>query len=211
RPQTSATEASVEASTAFFGHGSARMSADQTGIAVCPRRTGLIRVDPRQSVAKTEAAPAETKNPAGAGSFCSGLRLRSGGLERLDAGGQAALVAGGLVPVDQAARAEAVQQRLGHGECGFGAGGVVGVEGLEDLLDGGAQLRTLGRVARVAHDGLLGALLGGLDVGHDRILETGMEVNGESRLGPGFGKTEPEIMGDSVIWVNRAGAREGRA
>src|SRR5690606_39385645 len=94
------------------------MSADQTGIAVCPRRTGLIRVDPRQSVAKTEAAPAETKNPAGAGSFCSGLRLRSGGLERLDAGGQAALVAGGRVSGGQAARAGGGEQRPGRGATG---------------------------------------------------------------------------------------------
>src|SRR5690606_17059018 len=137
----------------------------------------------------------DAKNPAEAG-FFSTRRIRrgsGGGLERLDAGGQAALVPGGLVLVDQAARAEAVEQRLGDGEGGFGAGGVVGVERLDHLLDGGAKLRTLGRVARVAHNGLLGALLGGLDVGHDGILETGVEVNVEYRQSPGFGKTEPEI------------------
>ncbi len=71
-----------------------------------------------------------------------------------------------LVLVDQTARAETVEDRLGNGESGFGAGGVVGVQGLDDLLDGGAQHRTLSRVARIAHDGLLGALLGGLDIGH---------------------------------------------
>ena len=45
--------------------------------------------------------------------------VRSGGLQRLDARGQAALVAGGLVLVDQAARAVAVEDRLGDGECGL--------------------------------------------------------------------------------------------
>ena len=87
-------------------------------------------------------------------------------LQRLDAGVQAALVAGSLVLVDQATRAEAIEDRLRDCEGGLGAGGVVGVEGLEHLLDGGAQHRTLAGVAGVADDGLLGALLGGLDVGH---------------------------------------------
>ena len=64
---------------------------------------------------------------------------------------------------------------------GFGASGVVGVQGLDDLLDGGAQHRTLSRVARVAHDGLLGALLGGLDIGHSGgFLKN--RCNGNSKL-----------------------------
>src|SRR3546814_12076124 len=87
-------------------------------------------------------------------------RLRSGGLQRLDARGQAALVTSGLVAVDQATRAEAVEDRLGDVERGLGAGGVVGVERLEHLLDGGAQHRALASVAGIAHDGLLGALRG---------------------------------------------------
>src|SRR5690606_17222181 len=113
--------------------------------------------------------------------------------------------------VDQATRAETVEQRLGDGESGFGAGGIVGVERLDDLLDGGAQLRALGRVARIAHDGLLGALLGGLDVGHDGILKTSKGLNVEDRHMPGFGNTEPEIMGDSATWVNKAATAGCRA
>jgi len=35
-----------------------------------------------------------------------------------------------------------------------------------------------------------------------------MELNVEIRRVPGFGKTEPEIMGDSGTWVNTA-ARTG--
>src|SRR5690606_13909686 len=50
------------------------------------------------------------------------LACGSGGLQRLDARGQAALVAGGLVAVDQATRAEAVEDRLGDVERGLGAG-----------------------------------------------------------------------------------------
>jgi len=113
-----------------------------------------------------------TKNPAKAGLFYAaegrapGVVAGSGGLEGLDAGGDAALVARSLVLVDQAAGAETVEDRLGDGESSFGAGGIVGVKGLDHLLDGGAQHRTLSRIARVAHDGLLGALLGGLDIGH---------------------------------------------
>src|SRR3546814_5633164 len=72
---------------------------------------------------------------------------RSGGLERLDACGQAALVAGGLVLVDQAAGAEPVEQRLGRLEGFLGAEGVVGFERLEGFLDGGAPTRTLAVVA----------------------------------------------------------------
>src|SRR5690349_20503043 len=103
-----------------------------------------------------------TKNPAGAGFFvvrqaCGRWAAApgSGELDRLHAGGQAALVARSLVLVDQAPRAEAVQDRLGDGKGRLDAGGVVGVQGLEDLLDGGAELRTLGSVACVAHDRLL--------------------------------------------------------
>src|SRR5690606_9255878 len=100
---------------------------------------------------------ASTKNPAEAGFFDERDNLRSGGLEGLDAGGQAALVTGSLVLVDQATRAHAIEDRLGGVEGILGGSGVVGVECLEDLLDGGAQHRTLTVVARVAHDGLLGA------------------------------------------------------
>src|SRR5690606_33404199 len=71
-----------------------------------------------------------------------------------------------LVLVDQTTRAETIEDRLGNGESGFGAGSIVGFQSLDHLLDSGAQHRALSHVARVAHDGLLGALLGGLDIGH---------------------------------------------
>jgi hypothetical protein len=155
-------------------------------------RVGMTRAS-RDARAIAQA----TKNPAKAGFLHAtegqalGATAESGGLEGLDAGGQAALVASGLVLVDQTARAEAVEDRLGDGEGGFGAGGIVGVKGLDHLLDGGAQHRTLSRIARVAHNGLLGALLGGLDIGH----------------GGGFlknrcnGKSKREIMIVSNIFV----------
>ena len=141
------------------------------------------------------ANTAHTKNPAGAGFFGAADPQGSGGLlQRLDAGSQAALVTGSLVLVDQAARAEAVQDRLGYVEGGLGAGGVVGVERLEHFLDGGTKLRTLAVIAR---DGLLGALLGGLDICHGgyprkSVCET---LVGEMR------KNEREIMGYSNTCV----------
>src|SRR5690606_13926145 len=95
----------------------------------------------------------------------------AGGLERRDAGVRAALVTGSLVVVDQAARAEAVKNRLGNLEGGLGAGGVVLAKCLQHLLDGGAQHRALARVAGIADHGLLGALFGGLDVCHCVFLE----------------------------------------
>src|SRR5690606_28005493 len=174
--------------------------------------TGSVRPKLRpMKMHRPEAGFRATKNPAEAGFFMACLAgaegpardarpapgQGSGGLDGLDARGQAALVAGSLVLVDQAAGAEAIQQRLGDGEGGFGAGGVVGVQGLEDLLDGGAELRALGGVARVAHDRLLGALLGGLDVGHGGgFLKNGYE-NGMVEY------SEREIMDDSRAWVNR--------
>ena len=73
---------------------------------------------------------------------------------------------GGLVLVDQATCSETIQQRLGGGESFGGGGSVIGVQRLDDFLDGSAQLRALGNVTFVAHHGLLGALFGGLDIGH---------------------------------------------
>ena len=142
------------------------------------------------------ANTAHTKNPAGAGFFgaadasAEGCEGSGGLLQRLDARGQAALVTGSLVLVDQAARAEAVQDRLGYVEGGLGAGGVVGVQRLEHFLDGGTKLRTLAVIARIAHDGLLGALLGGLDICHGGYPRKSMRETlvGEMR------KNEREIM-----------------
>ena len=150
------------------------------------------------------ANTAHTKNPAGAGFFGAADPQGSGGLlQRLDAGSQAALVTGSLVLVDQAARAEAVQDRLGYVEGGLGAGGVVGVERLEHFLDGGTKLRTLAVIARIAHDGLLGALLGGLDICHGGYPRKSL---GGAVMG-GVRKNEREIMGYSMTCVNPPGAR----
>src|SRR6185369_14053552 len=145
-----------------------------------------------------------TKNPAKAGFFkVAAAPCGSGGLQRLDARGQAALVTGGLVLVDQATRAEAIENRLGNDERGLGGGGIIGVEGLEHLLDGGAQHRALGGVASVAHDSLLGALLGGLDIGHHGIL-------GFVTMKSGWGDTTKRgSMGVSMAWVNLGGLAGG--
>ena len=161
---------------------------------------------------------AGTKNPAEAGFFDEAASAGSGGLQRLDARGQASLVTGGLVLVDQAAGGETIQQRLRgdeRGGCGFG---IVGVERLDHLLDGGTQHGALGDVAFVAHDGLLGALLGGLDIGHGENpgVSVGAERIGRRQHCPRTkGSERLEIMGDSMACVNnpglRAGSRAGRA
>jgi len=90
----------------------------------------------------------------------------SGGFERLDARAQAAFVAGGLVFVNQAARAHPIKDGLGGGERFLGGSDVTGFNRLDDFLDVRTQHRALRRVALVAHNGLLGALFGGLDIGH---------------------------------------------
>ena len=118
-----------------------------------------------------------TKNPAQAGFFAAAaqraLRRAQAALQRLDAGGQAALVAGGLVLVDQATRAEAIEDRLGDDEGGLGAGGVVGVERLEHLLDGGAQHRTLAALRALRTTVCLARFLADLILATAGILETG--------------------------------------
>jgi hypothetical protein len=154
--------------------------------------------------AMPEVLAQATKNPAEAGFFAKGAE-GSGGLQCLDARGQASLVTGSLVLVDQAAGRETIEQRLRGDERGGSGFGVVGVERLDHLLDGGTQHGALGDVAFVAHDGLLGALLGGLDIGHDE--NPGKSVGAE-RIGrrqdclrtKGSGRLK--IMDDSMAWVN---------
>src|SRR5688572_19457968 len=148
----------------------------------------------------SEAMDQAIKNPAGAGFFASCNAPGSGSLQRLDAGGQAALVAGSLVLVDQATRAETIEDRLGDDESSLGTGGIVRFERLQHLLDGGAQHRTLTGVAGIAHDGLLGALLGGLDIGHGG--NPGNLVVKPVRMKKGFGAIRQESMGESVACVN---------
>src|SRR5690606_14473269 len=101
-----------------------------TRVAVAARR--MSRVESRATKNPARAGSFATRRPAGPGDAGSGC------LERLDARGEAALVAGGLVLVDQAAGAETVEDRLRDVEGFLGAGGVVGFERLEHFLDGGA-------------------------------------------------------------------------
>src|SRR5690606_436163 len=114
-----------------------------------------------------------TKKPAQAGFFVTvrpesqaAASGRRGCLERLDMGVQTALVTRGLVLVDQATAAEPVKQRLSGHEGGFGSGDVVGVQRLDDFLDGSAHHRARAGVTGATDLGLTGALLGGLDVCH---------------------------------------------
>src|SRR3546814_8266332 len=86
-------------------------------------------------------------------------------------------------------------------DLGLGTGGVVGVERLERLLDGGAQHRALAGVAGIAHDGLLGALLGRLDVGHLESWKLGVLRGMGLTTATGFGPGRQESMGDSWTCV----------
>src|SRR4249919_70295 len=110
------------------------------------------------------------KKPACAGFFAEPETSGSGDLEGLDAGVDAALVTGSLVLVDQAACGETIEDRHGSLVGGFGSSDVVGLNGLENALNGGTQHGAMAGIARVADQGLLGALLGGFDVGHDGFL-----------------------------------------
>jgi hypothetical protein len=144
-----------------------------------------------------------TKSPAGAG-------LQAHPAEAGERS-QASLVTSSLVLVDQAAGSKTIQQRLGAGE-GFGcSSGVTGIERLDHFLYGGTQHGALGDVAGIAHDGLLGALLGGLDIGHDgnpglillRAAVHGAEGTGRWQDCQRSNESgRPQIMADSMAWVN---------
>src|SRR5690348_9192886 len=135
------------------------------------------------------------KKPAGAGFFKSADERRSGSGNGLDVRGEAALVAGGLVAVDQATAGGAVEHRLGGLVGGFRAGLVLGFDGLQHLADRRAQHRALAGVAHAAHFGLAGALLGGLDVGHGVTPEQS-------------GEMKPASIAESGVSVNPQGSRE---
>src|SRR5688500_1058854 len=133
----------------------------------------------RSDAVAARRSGAQTKRPAFAGLSLQRSAIRGSGLlQRLDVRADAALVARRLVLVDQAAGRVAVEDRHGGRVRGLGGRRVLGFQRLEDLLDGGAQHRTLAGIAGVADDGLLGALLGGLDVGHGGLLNS--EVDGRA-------------------------------
>src|SRR3569623_431730 len=87
---------------------------------------------------------------------------------------EAALVASGLVLVYQATRGVAVHDRLGGSEGFHGGGLVLHLDGLDDLLQGGAHHGTGADVAQAALLGLARALLRGLDVGQERTPGKGL-------------------------------------
>jgi len=91
------------------------------------------------------------KKPALAGFFGVAKPPRSGCLtsrsaaknEGLDAGVDAALVAGGLVAMDQATRGVTIEDRHGGLERGFGAGVVAGFDRLVRSMERWLVLRAL--------------------------------------------------------------------
>ena len=117
-----------------------------------------------------------TKKPACAGFF--DVAERTGLLDAADRGSQAALVARSFVLVDQAAGAEAIQQRLGSRERGLGAGFVTGFDGLDDLLDGGAQHRAIAVVRKTVFLRRASAFFRGLDICHYVAPESGVQKGG---------------------------------
>src|SRR5690348_6099588 len=129
--------------------------------------------------------------------FPSKARERVTSGDRLDVRGQAALVAGGLVAMDQATAGVAVEHRLGGLVGGFRGGPALGFDGLQHLADRRAQHRALAGVAHPAHFGLAGALLGGLDVGHGVTPEQS-------------GEMKPASIAESGVSVNPRGSRRNR-
>src|SRR5579859_6020341 len=124
-----------------------------------------------------------TKKPACAGLLLSGTQksrlapafsptrdsVRGAGLRQLaDLRVEAALMASSLVLVDQATRSVAVHDRLSGGKSLNGGCLVLVLNGLDDLLEGGAHHGTGADVAQAALLGLARALLRGLDVGQGR-------------------------------------------
>src|SRR6185437_1482533 len=114
--------------------------------------------------------------------FCFNSNRATGLRQFVDLRVEAALVAGGLVLVDQAAGGVAIHHRLGDGERGDGAGLVLGLDGLDDLLQGGADHGTCADVAQAALFGLARALLRGLDVGQGRTPECSVGVGKRRQL-----------------------------
>src|SRR5262249_37624801 len=105
---------------------------------------------------------------------------------------QAALMARGLVLVDQAAAGITVHDRLGGLVGGFGGGLVLRSDRVHDFLDRRAQHRARARIARVALDRLTRTLFGGFDVGQGKTPVKGIFGAGK-RLGS---------LSNSMRWVN---------
>jgi hypothetical protein len=94
----------------------------------------------------------------------------SGGGKRLDLRGQATLVAGGLVFVDDFLVGNAVDDRHGLGKHVPGSGFVAARDSLAHTLDGGAQGGTQTDVVGALLDRLTDALSGLCAIGHEKIL-----------------------------------------
>src|SRR5688572_18870530 len=106
---------------------------------------------------------------------------------RADLRGQAALVARGLVLVDQALAGARIERRGGGLQRRFRGRLVAALDLLQDLLDGRAHLRALADVVLVALHGLAGTLLRGFDVGQ--------RSNSGNRDGAKKGRKYPDSRG----------------
>src|SRR5438477_4074677 len=87
------------------------------------------------------------------------------GTERLHLGGEAALVPGGLVPVDDALACDAIERRSLGAQRRFGTGRVAPFDRLLHLLDRRAERRAQAHVRTAALVRLLRALGGLLGIG----------------------------------------------
>ena len=101
---------------------------------------------------------AQQKSGPKAAFFTSEKRLGRRGAERLDVAGEAALVTGSLVLVDQPACGVAIQHRHHFVVGGLGSGLVLALNGLHHFLHGGAQHGALGVVVLTVLFGLTSAL-----------------------------------------------------
>ena len=143
-----------------------------------------------------------TKKPARAGFFADAAKRL---LDRADRGGQAALVTGGLVLVDQATHAEAIKQRLSGRERGFCASFVTGLDGFDDFLDGGAHHRTMAVVAQTVVFRRARAFFRGLDICHYVAPESGVQKGRALSLEAGH--TSIKCLQRLRIWQNQSSLR----
>ena len=139
----------------------------------------------RRRASRAAPAAAQMKKPA-RGRRLAGLRRGPLlGRDRLDLRVQLALVTRSLVAMDDALGDHRVDDRLGRLERRGGLVLLAGADGVEHLLDRGAQPRAGRHVVGAALDGLLGALFCGLDVRH----EFGLQI-------------EPRILAEDAREVN---------
>src|SRR6478609_9169063 len=101
---------------------------------------------PLEPVATPSPSDGRKKGPRRGPSSACRTERSGGGRQRLDLGGEAALVARGLVLVEEVLVGDRVDDRLGGLEELGGLGLVAGGERLLHVFDDGAELRAHGRV-----------------------------------------------------------------